>query len=261
MKLILKNLSLGYGKKTILQDISCPEVAPGSLIGVLGANGVGKSSLLRSIAGFQDYNGEVLVNGQALQALPQKKRSQLVSYLPQTLPQPTSLTAYEAVISAIRAVREFAPKEEINRLTEQVFDQLGIRHLAFQSLASMSGGQRQLIGLAQVLVRKPELLLLDEPTSALDLKWQMSVFEVVRNTIRERHGICLMAIHDINLAMRQCDYILLLADGQCLSFGTPKDAMTAANLKKAYGVSGRVEFCSQGTPYVIADTILHKNLV
>lgn len=255
MILELSKISLSYGSKKILSDIEAGPIAPGSLVGVLGANGVGKSSLLRSIAGMQKYDGNALLDGTPLKTLSQSERTSLVSYLPQSLPQSTSLIAYEAVLSAVKAVSLNGNRHDAEQLTEEVFQRLDILPLAFRSLSSLSGGQRQLVGLAQVIARKPSLMLLDEPTSALDLKWQLSVFTFVRSLVTEQQGICLMAIHDINLAMRHCDFILLLSGGKLLSFGPPLVAMTSENLRKAYGVSGRVEQCSEGTAFVIADNI------
>ncbi len=251
MNLELSKISLSYGPKQILHNIEAGPIPQGSLVGILGANGVGKSSLLRSVAGLQTYEGEAFLSGRALKSFSQTQRMAMVSYMPQTLPQATSLIAYEAVLSAIKAVNN----SNAEQLTEEVFHRLDIMPLAFRSLSSLSGGQRQLVGLAQVVARKPALMLLDEPTSALDLKWQLNVFGMVRALVTEQQGVCLMAIHDINLAMRHCDFILLLSDGKLLSFGPPKTAMTSENLMKAYGVSGRVEFCSEGTAFVIADQI------
>ena len=255
MILELSKINLSYGSKQILQDVDTGPIPSGSLVGVLGANGVGKSSLLRSIAGMQKYEGRALVDGTPLKSFSQTERTSLVSYLPQSLPQATSLIAYEAVLSAVKAVRQTDRSQDAEQLTEEVFQRLNILPLAFRALNSLSGGQRQLIGLAQVIARKPSLMLLDEPTSALDLKWQLSVFTMVRALVSEQQGICLMAIHDINLAMRHCDFILLLSGGELLSFGPPLVAMTSENLRKAYGVSGRVEQCSEGTAFVVADNI------
>jgi len=254
--LSIQNLTLSYGAKQILSGIHLDEIKPGSLVGVLGPNGVGKSTFVRAIAGLGNYQGNILLNGENIEGLPQITRSGLVGYLPQTLPQGTTLLAYEAILSACRAVRPDLSTIQVDALIEEIFDILEIRHLAFSPMNKLSGGQRQMVGLAQIIVRKPSLLLLDEPTSALDLRWQLGVFNVVKSLLKQRNGICLMPIHDINLALRHCDQIALFAKGGLLAFGPPKEAMTAENLRLAYRVEGRVEYCSKGNPFVLAETPL-----
>jgi len=250
------DLTLRYGKDIVLSDVSFPAFHPGSMVGVLGPNGVGKSTLLRALAGMQPYDGEIRLMNEPLSAVSHLRRTGLIGYLPQTPPQGTSLVAYEAVISACRAVRPDLSKRAVEAAAEETFERLGIAPLAFRALSKMSGGQRQMVGLAQILVRKPAVLLLDEPTSALDLRWQLAVFQIIRDTLAEQGGLCLMALHDINLALRHCDSIALLCDGGVLSYGPPKEAMTAENLRRAYRVEGRVETCSNGTPIVITDGVL-----
>ncbi|WP_417798217.1 ABC transporter ATP-binding protein [Terasakiella pusilla] len=255
-KLHIQDMTLSYGAKTVLSDIDLPEIQGGTIVGVLGPNGVGKSTFMRALAGVGDYSGRVFLDGENVEEMTYLQRSGLIGYLPQTLPQGTSLVAYEAVLSACRAVRPDLSASVVEDMVEEVFDVLGIRHLAFHALSKLSGGQRQMVGLAQVIVRKPSLLLLDEPTSALDLRWQLGVFDVVKSLVKQRNGICLMPIHDINLALRHCDQILLFSRGGILAYGPPEQAMTEENLRIAYRVEGRVETCSQGKPYVIAETAL-----
>src|SRR5690606_37434824 len=123
----------------------------------------------------------------------------------------------------------------------------------FRKLTEMSGGQRQMVGLAQVLVRQPQLLLLDEPTSALDLHWQLNVLETVREATRASGAIALVASHDINLALRFCDQLLVLGPSGLLAQGAPAAVLTSALLRDTYDIEGRVESCSKGFPIVLTD--------
>lgn len=251
--LSIDDLSIRYGTVSVLENLTLPVLTDGMIVGVLGGNGAGKSSLLRTLAGMQPCEGRVHMNGVALCDRKTHARGGLIGYLPQTLPQPTTLIAYEAVFSAYRAVRPEGSSAEAEVATEAIFMRLGIRHMALQPLNKLSGGQRQMIGLAQVLVGTPDVALLDEPTSALDLRWQMTVFEIVRDVLTRHGGICLMALHDINLAMRHCDRLVVLGEKRMIAFGTPDEAMTTETLRRAYGVEGRIEKCSRGQPYFIAD--------
>lgn len=249
----LENVSVGYGRKPVLDNLDIGPLPPGSLVAVVGSNAVGKSTLLKAIAGLRAASGRILLGDTDLTQLPLTRRVRLVGYLSQALPQPTSLVAYEAVTSAFRAVRGDLSAPEAERMVEEVFSALDLRSLALRRLSEMSGGQRQMVGLAQVLVRKPPLLLLDEPTSALDLRWQLNVLQTVRAITREEGAICLMAIHDINLALRFCDRIVVLGGGGLLAEGKPEAVMDAALLRRAYGIEGRVERCSHGFPIVLTD--------
>lgn len=120
-------------------------------------------------------------------------------------------------------------------------------------LDQLSGGQKQLIGLAQSLIRQPDLLLLDEPLSALDLNYQFHVMDIVARETRLRNIVTLVVIHDINIALRHAEYATMLKNGALIASGRPDEVVTPANLATVYGVEGRVEYCSQGLPHVVVD--------
>ena len=122
---------------------------------------------------------------------------------------------------------------------------LRIQALADRELAALSGGQRQLVSIAQALIRQPRILLLDEPTSALDLKRQFDVLTLIRELSRQRRFCALIAIHDINHALRFADQVVVLHDGAVQAYGPPRDAVTPSLLARVYGVGARVEACSQ----------------
>jgi iron complex transport system ATP-binding protein len=253
MSLSVEKLNVSYGKRQVFNDVSFSSLQGGQLIGVLGRNGAGKSTLLKAISGLLGYNGQVLLDEQPLAKQGDPLRSKQLAYLPQTLPQASSLTAYEMVYSSFRAVDGQLSREQIENRLETVFVQLGITALALRRLDQLSGGQRQMIGLAQVLVREPKLLLLDEPTSALDLHWQLNVLQSITQSLRTHQHLGLVAIHDINLALRFCDQLMVLGEGKVLALGQADKVLTPSLLKRAYGVEARIETCSQGRPIVICD--------
>lgn len=251
--LTLEQLNVSYGKKPVLRDLTMEPVAPGSLVALLGANAVGKSTLLKSIAGLQHASGKVWLNDTELLSMPSAERVQKVSYLPQSLPQSTSLLVWEALCSGYRALRPDLSSAVVERDVQGVLEQLGILDLALRPLSTLSGGQRQMVGLAQVLVRRPELLLLDEPTSALDMRWQLRVLELLHETCRDTGAVAVIAIHDINLALRFCDWIAVLAQGSLLAAGPARETISAELLRAAFGIEARVENCSRGWPMVVTD--------
>ena len=253
MGLELRRLSAGYPRRPVLQGLDLEPIAPGTLVALVGPNAVGKSTLLKAIAGLRPVQGQVLLDGTDLATLPSRTRLRSVGYLPQALPQASSLVAYEAMLSALRASRPELGKAQVEADIARVFATLGLDALALRPLNELSGGQRQMIGLAQVLVRAPRLLLLDEPTSALDLRWQLQVLQAVRTLVSAGETIAMIAVHDLNLALRFCDRIVVLGQGRVLASGRPADVLTPALLRTAYGVRARVERCALGHPIVLAD--------
>lgn len=250
--LAIHNLSAGYKRRPVIENLSLSSVAPGSMVGLLGPNASGKSTLLRAIAGLGAGSGRVELNGVDLAASDHKTRVETIGYLPQSLPPASPLLAYEAVLAACRAVRALdTPTAE--QTVENAFSALGISHLALERMDRLSGGQRQMVGLAQVTVRNPKLLLLDEPTSALDLKWQLAVINAVRDLLRETGAIAMIAIHDINLAIRSCDQLAVLSEGSLIAFGPPEEVISSPVISRAYGVPARIEHCAAGIPLVLVD--------
>jgi len=107
-------------------------------------------------------------------------------------------------------------------------------------------------------VRRPSLLLLDEPTSALDLNWQLRVLQSVRQETQQQGAIAFVASHDLNLALRYCDQVLIVGNGKALAYGPPSEALAIDKLRQAYRVNLRVERCSQGYPIVLADSVVEQ---
>lgn len=251
--LILEGLSVAYGKRRVLHDLHMEPVAPGSLVALLGANAVGKSTLLKSLAGLQNASGKAWLNSFELLGMSGAERVQTVGYLPQSLPQSTSLLVWEALCSGYRALRPDLTSAVVERDIQAVLEQLDILDLALRPLSTLSGGQRQMVGLAQVLVRRPQLMLLDEPTSALDMRWQLRVLQLLHEVCRATGAIAVIAIHDINLALRFCDWIAVLGQGRMLAAGPSRETISSELLREAFAIDARVENCSLGWPMVITD--------
>lgn len=256
MSLSIENLAAGYPGRPVLHGVTLPPVPAGTLVAVAGPNAVGKSTLLKAIAGLRPASGRILLDGEALDTLAPRERLRRVGYLPQALPQSTSLVAYELWQGSLRVSRAEWPAARREAAIDAVVDHLGLQALALRRLDELSGGQRQMVGLAQVLVRDPRLLLLDEPTSALDLRWQLQVLQAVRSRVQQQGAVGLVAMHDLNLALRFCQHVLVMGGGGLLATGEPAAVLTPELLRQAYGVSARVEHCSLGHLIVLADAAL-----
>jgi len=243
----------GYPKRKVIENLNVPQLPRGKITVLLGPNGCGKSTLLRSLAGLNRAQGELWLNGEELMAQPFVRRAQKVVYLPQSLPAGVHLHVLESIIVAQRASGSHGGRVASEAEVMTLLEQLGIAHLALSYLDQLSGGQKQLVGLAQSLIRRPQLLLLDEPLSALDLNYQFHVMDLVRRETRLRNIVTVVVVHDINIALRHAEHVLMLQQGRLIADGEPEKVITAESLAEVYGVRGRIERCSQGTPQVLID--------
>ncbi|EAA4453011.1 ABC transporter ATP-binding protein [Salmonella enterica subsp. enterica serovar Java] len=253
--LILRGVTVGYPKRPVLRDLNVSELPCGKITALLGPNGCGKSTLLRSLAGLNKSDGTMILDGLDLMSLPFAERAKKVCFLPQSLPQGVHLHVLESIMVALRASgggRYTQSKEQVLAILEQ----LGIGHLALHYIDQLSGGQRQLVGLAQSLIRHPRLLLLDEPLSALDLNYQFHVMDLVRRETQSRNMITVVVVHDINIALHHSEHVLMLKDGKLVASGKPEAVITTENLAEVYNVRGRVERCSQGQIQVVLDGVI-----
>ncbi len=254
-ELQVRQLAVSYGKRTIIDQLSLAGIGHGQVTALLGPNGSGKSTLLKAIAGLTPAQGQVLLDGADLLTASYASRAERVVYLPQSLPASVHLRVFESLLVARRASGNTPRQQDIDE-ARVLLERLGIAHLAMSFLDQLSGGQKQLVGLAQALIRKPVLLLLDEPLSALDLNYQFHVMEVIGQETRERNMVTLIVLHDINISLRQTDRVLMLKGGQLIAQGVPADVIDSQTLAQVYGVRGRVERCSQGSAQVMIDGLV-----
>ncbi|HEX2555741.1 MAG TPA: ABC transporter ATP-binding protein [Microvirga sp.] len=250
----LSGVGVHYGRGAqavpALSGITTPAFRGGEVVAVIGPNGAGKSTLFRRIAGLLGGPGAVRVNGS------EERPARRPCYLPQDTAVAAVLTVYESVLLARKQERRgaWAVEDADLAIVDAALDDLGIEDLAFRNLAELSGGQRQLVSIAQMLVREPQILLLDEPTSALDLHRQIEVLTLVRRLAQERNICVLLAVHDLNQALRVADRVLVIAGGRLVAVGAPEAVITPALLEDVYGVRARVESGgADGIPYVIVE--------
>lgn len=253
----LSHFSAGYPKRQVIRDLNVPQLARGKITVLLGPNGSGKSTLLRAMAGLNAASGEIGLDNDNLLAMPFARRAEKVVYLPQSLPAGVHLHVLESIIVAQRASGGLHNAEKEAQVMA-LLRQLGIEHLALNYLDQLSGGQKQLVGLAQSLIRQPSLLLLDEPLSALDLNYQFHVMDLVRRETQKRNIVTVVVVHDINIALRHGDHILMLKNGELIADGSPAEVINRQNLAEVYGVRARIEPCSQGQLQVIIDGLVSE---
>ena len=250
----IEGLSASYGARKVIKGLTLAPLPAGEITALVGPNAAGKSTLLRALAGLVRTEGSIRLDDLELSTLSLVERSRRVGFMPQALPQGVELSVLESVLSALHAtgmqdpVGGVASRERALRVLER----LGLVDLALEPLSRLSGGQKQLASLAQALVREPQILLLDEPTSALDLRHQVLVMSAARTLAREGR-IVVVVLHDLNLAARWADRLVVLDRGARRAEGLAADTLSAALLAEVYGVRGRVERCSQGHLQISVD--------
>lgn len=251
------DLVVNYGSRRVVDGVSIRALEPGSVTALVGPNAAGKSTLLRALAGLVPLSGTINLGAMSLQQASVGERGRQMSFMPQSLPASVPLSVLESVIAALRASSFDTGKPTVraSAIEEQAIAQLtafGIEDLALRPLSQLSGGQRQLAGLAQAVVREPQVLLLDEPTSALDLKHQHRVMRLVRAFSRSGR-IVIVVLHDLAVAAQFADRLVVLRAGRLYADGSIAEVLTPTMLHDVYGVKARVETCSRGRVTVLVD--------
>jgi iron complex transport system ATP-binding protein len=244
----LHDVGVRYGRQEVLSGITTPVMKGGEVTAVIGPNAAGKSSLFRRIAGLLGGPGEVDVGG-----LRDGDASGGICYMPQDTSVNTVLTVYESILLARKQGSSPRVGDEDLEAVDDVIGSLRIQNIAFRGLCELSGGQRQLVSLAQTLVRNPKILLLDEPTSALDLHRQVEVLALIRGLSRKRQICVVLAVHDLNQVLRVADRVVVIDAGTMVRCGPAETVITPDLLRDIYKVDGRIERCSRLCAQVIID--------
>lgn len=244
------------GTRDVLLGVDLPDLPSGQLVALLGPNGSGKSSLLRSMAGVTPARFDSLkVDGRDIAALPASRRADLLRYLPQSPPAPLHLSVNDALRVPLHSARGLSlPRDDTARVA-RILQDLGIGHLADRFLDELSGGQRQLVGLAQTLVHRPRVLLLDEPLASLDLNYQFHVITLLRRWAHEYGLLVIVVLHDLDVALRHADAALVLHQGRLVSGGPPLDAIDATCLEQVFGVRAQILHTESAPPRVLIHSL------
>ncbi|WEX73795.1 ABC transporter ATP-binding protein [Sinorhizobium numidicum] len=246
VSLALKDVGATYGRRTVLSGVNTGVLRGGGLTAVIGPNAAGKSTLFKRIAGLAAGPGLVHLSDTA-------KGREAICYMPQDTGANAVLTVYESVLLSAKQGSGWKVKDGELTEIDRALSALRIDDLAFRGLGELSGGQRQLVSIAQALVRKPEVLLMDEPTSALDLFRQIEVLGFMKRLAAHSGMAVLIALHDLNHALRYCDDTVVISGGSVVASGPTHAFITAEMLKNVYRVEARIEACSLGRPVVIVD--------
>lgn len=255
-QLRIAGLTCTLGRNRVLSHLTLPVLQGGQVVALLGRNGSGKSTLLRSIAGLAPARAETLMlDDTDLAPLAPRARAQKIRYLPQSLPEFVHLTVTEAVLVALKARAPISTDIAMQKV-DAILADLDIAQLGSCFLDELSGGQKQLVGLAQALVHEPTVLLLDEPLASLDLNYQHHVMQMLAELAEKRRLLVIIVLHDLNIALRYTNLALLLHKGSLLASGEPLSVISPPYLAEAFLIQARVERCSLGHSNVFVDDLI-----
>lgn len=248
MKLAVNNLTFGYHAQDVLHGITM-QAGP-MLTAVIGPNAAGKSTLIKCLAGILRPKGNVTLDGTPIQQLKREELVEMIGYLPQDSGSRAVLTVFEAVLLGRLSGLSWRVSEDDLARTLEALEELGIDDLASRPLNELSGGQQQMVSIAQVLVRNPKILLMDEPTNNLDLHHQLEMFDLIREISLEKQLTTIMALHDLNHAARYAEHIVVLNQGRIYAAGPPAAVLTAEMIRAVYGVNAKVTRDADGPPQI-----------
>ena len=234
----VRDASVGYGAKRVLEHFNV-DIVPGSVVCLLGPNGVGKTTLFKSILGLQPIlGGGVTLDGEDALKMPRRDFARKVAYVPQTHQAPFAFYVRDVVaVGRSSHVGMFSrPGAADYEIVKEVLDELGIGELADRVYTELSGGERQMILIARALAQQPEYLFMDEPTSNLDFGNLVSLVRLAKELARDRGLGVVMTTHNPNhLFMCEGTGVLILPHSRYL-YGTADEILTDANMREAYGI-------------------------
>ena len=253
MRLTVEHLTFSYDKTPVLDDVGFSADA-GTLLAILGPNGVGKTTLFRCILGEQKrYFGTIAIDGVDARTLSARAMAHRIAYIPQTHAPAFRYSVRDMVLMG--TTHNFsalsAPKAKEQAIAEEAMARLGIEALADRDFSRISGGEQQLVYIARALAQQAKILLMDEPTSSLDYGNQLSVLSTVRELTREGYTV-LLSTHNPQHALWYADAILALKNGGVAAYGETKEQLTPELLRTLYGTDIRL-LDTDGGPVILPE--------
>lgn len=241
-RLAARRLSAGYPGRTVVDGLDL-EFAPGRITMIIGANASGKSTLLGTLARLRDpLGGAVELDGVDVARIGRRTFAREVGLLPQHPTAPDGITVAELVSRGRHPHRgvfqRWSPAD--SAIVDEAMARTGVSELADRAVGDLSGGQRQRVWIAMALAQAPRILLLDEPTTFLDLSHQLEVLDLLRDLNRAEGTTIVVVLHELNLAARYADDLVVLHEGRVVAHGAPTDVLTAEVVSTAFSLDALV---------------------
>lgn len=258
VRITIKGLSFSYGSASILDGLDLV-VEEAEILGLVGPNGSGKTTLIRCMDRILKPRGCILLDGRDLEKMGREEIARQIGYVPQSSSALLASTVFDNVLLGRRPHMGWRITELDIAKVAETLEMLHIEELAMRDFSQLSGGQKQKVLVARALCQEPSVLLLDEPTSNLDVRHQLELMEIMRELVREREISAVMAIHDLNLASRFADKLVILKRGRIYAVGDPASLLTPANIREVYGVEAQV-MSGLDRPYIVPIRSLNGGL-
>jgi iron complex transport system ATP-binding protein len=262
IKIEAQHVQLGYGRRIILDDISF-QVNSGELVGLIGPNGCGKSTIIRALSHIlHPHSGQILLDGQNIKKIPRQALARLLGVVPQMPLLPSAFSAFEIVLMGrnphLGLFQYEGPREMA--IAWQAMERTGTQSLAERRVSELSGGEIQCLLMARVLAQETKAVLLDEPTANLDIGRQVEILDMIKGLCLDNRLTVLAALHDLNLASQYCDRLVLINEGRIHAEGKPMEVITPQNMADVYGAEGCVyPHPESGLPTVLVNAGTGKN--
>lgn len=241
MKSVLqvRNLSFTAGKKQILRELNLT-LGPGQFVSIIGPNGAGKSTFLKCLAAIsKPTSGVISIEGVSLKHIKNEERAKTIGYVPQHFHQSFPMTVKEYVMLGRKPYIKWNVTEVDHQVVAQTLHYLKLEHLQGNYVDELSGGERQRTSIARALVQQPTIFMLDEPISALDIKHQIQVLNSIKQLASE-NSLVIVVLHDLELAARYSDYVVLMDQGEIYKEGNPEEVITEQSLRDVYEVDAKI---------------------
>ena len=250
----IDGLSFSYkgadSDKNVLSDISL-NIHGAQLVSILGPNGVGKSTFIHCLNKILDPTGGcVRINGTNVQDVSIKDLAKVMGYVPYTSTDNFPLSVTDTVLMGRHPHSKWGSLDDDLRIVHEMLQLIGIEDLAERNFNELSAGQHQKVMLARGLAQEPRILFLDEPTSNLDVRFQLEITRMLKRLSRQKNMLVIMISHDINIAAKYSDNIIMLHGGGIYALGKPQDVITPDNIRHVYEVGADV-IMDRGRPHLI----------
>ena len=261
MPLKVTDLDFSYGATAVLKGITMDNLNAGQVTAIIGPNAAGKTTFFKCLAGLLKGQGSIRLDGAELDDLSREEVTRRVGYLPQEGPVNAVLTVFEAMLLARKHTMSWRVLDEDLAVAATVLQNLDIEHLSLRYLNELSGGQKQMVSIAQVLARSPQVLLLDEPTSSLDLQRQLEVLSILREVTKANDVTTLISLHDLNLASRFADHFVVMNEGAVYASGSADSVLSPEMLRDVYRVNATVRLDESGVTQITPVSSVRKKVV